>query len=243
MLRDIDLNKMNTLIEENEDAKEIIHQLLLNHHTVVSTISHEIRNPLTLISSSLQIMELKNPEVHSYTGWVQLIDDVNYLRLLLDELSALNNGHTLNRSSFSIETLLKNVALSFAASLENEEKEILFTSHIPSTLGSYMGDQIKLKEVLLNLLRNAKEAINENGEIFLRAFWKNSSLIIEVQDNGCGIEPEKLSTIFDPFITYKSNGTGLGLALSKRIIESHGGSLTVLSSPESGSTFTIHLPL
>ena len=66
MLHNVDINKMNTLMEENHDAKQIISQLLDNHHETVSAIAHEIRNPLTLVSSSLQVMEIQHPEVRDY---------------------------------------------------------------------------------------------------------------------------------------------------------------------------------
>lgn len=107
MLTNIDINKMNHLLETNEDARQIITQLLKNHQEAVSLISHEIRNPLTLISSSLQIMELEHPEVKEFFNWKQTMDDVDFMCSLLNELSDYNNGNTLHLSVFSIEQLLK----------------------------------------------------------------------------------------------------------------------------------------
>lgn len=74
MLTNIDLNKMNRLMEENREAKQIISQLLENHHTTVSMIAHEIRNPLTLVSSSLQIIEAQHPEVKEFYNWNQTME-------------------------------------------------------------------------------------------------------------------------------------------------------------------------
>ena len=111
MLTNIDINKMNHLLETNEDARQIITQLLKNHQEAVSLISHEIRNPLTLISSSLQIMELEHPEVKEFFNWKQTMDDVDFMCSLLNELSDYNNGNTLHLSVFSIEQLLKNIAV------------------------------------------------------------------------------------------------------------------------------------
>lgn len=242
MLRNIDQHNLNKLMDENAEAKRIITQLLENHHTIVSTISHEIRNPLTLISSSIQIMEKTNPEVKDLSGWTQLTDDVHFLRLLLEDLSSLNNGHTLNPTVFSMEKLLKNVSLSFAMSLENHASNIEFTSQIQEDLGDFTGDRVKLEEVLLNLLRNAREAIDHEGSIFLSTVRRETCLIIHIQDSGCGIPQEYLKSIFDPFVTHKSGGTGLGLAISKQIVETHGGTITVESTPGIGSTFSIRLP-
>ncbi|MCI8293577.1 MAG: GHKL domain-containing protein [Hespellia sp.] len=247
MLSHIDIHKMNALMEENADAKTIIQQLLENHQITISTIAHEIRNPLTLVSSSLQIIELQHPEVKDFDSWNQTIEDVTFMCQLLNELSTFNNGGTLRYNVFPLGRLLKNTAISFAMSLDNEKIE--FKSLIDPTIGDYTGDKNKLNEVLLNLLKNAKEAINENmtpespvGHISLEARRKHNGIMISISDNGCGIDPEKISDIFQPFHTTKADGTGLGLAISKRIIESHKGQLSVKSTPGKGSTFIIALP-
>lgn len=230
-------------MEENKEAKQIISQLLENHHTTVSTIAHEIRNPLTLVSSALQIMQIQHPEVKEFSHWNQVMEDIDFMRQLLEELSTFNNGNTLHYSVFSIEHLLKNIAISFAISLDEMESDIEFTSSIPDNLGKFTGDKIKLEEVLLNLLKNAKEAIQDEGTILLTAVRKKDILSIQVEDSGCGISAEHIDSIFEPFKTYKEGGTGLGLSLSKRIVEAHGGSISVISKEGEGAAFTIKLPI
>lgn len=86
MLTNININKMNQLTSENETAKQIVSQLLENHQTIVSMISHEIRNPLTLVSSALQIIEIQHPEVINFHGWSQAIEDIEFMCNLLNEL-------------------------------------------------------------------------------------------------------------------------------------------------------------
>lgn len=243
MLHNIDINKMNALMEENYDAKQIITQLLDNHHETVSTIAHEVRNPLTLISSSLQVMEIQHPEVKDFPHWKQTTEDIEFVCQLLNELSTFNNGDTLHYSVFSIERLLKNIAVSFAISLDSEDSDIEFTSEIPSGLGDFTGDKMKLEEVFLNLLKNAREAVTDEGNIRLTASRNHDTLTIQCVDTGCGISDEIIDYIFEPFKTYKEGGTGLGLSLSKKIIESHGGSISVESKVDEGSTFTIKLPI
>lgn len=243
MLNNIDINRMNRLMEENKDARQIISRLLENHHTEVSMIAHEIRNPLTLVSSSLQIIEAQHPEVKDFPSWRQTMEDVQFMCGLLNELSSFNNSRTLHHSVFSIEKLLKNVAVSFAISLDAEESGICFSSCISPGMGDFTGDKIKLEEVLLNLLRNAREAVDETGNISLSACREDDTIIIRCRDDGCGIPEDILATIFDPFVTYKENGTGLGLSLSKRIVEAHSGTICAESSPETGTVFTIRLPV
>lgn len=239
----IDINKMNRLMDENKDAKQIISQLLENHHTTVSMIAHEIRNPLTLVSSSLQIIEKQHPEVKKFNNWEQTMEDIQFMCSLLNDLSSFNNSSTLHHSVFSIEQLIKNVAVSFAISLDADGSDIEFTSRVVPGMGDFTGDKIKLEEVLLNLLRNAREAVGKDGRISLSAARQKETVIILCQDNGCGIPANIIETIFDPFVTYKENGTGLGLSSSRQIIEAHGGSINVESAPETGTVFTVTLPV
>lgn len=241
MLSHIDICRMNRLIEHNPEAKKIIEQLLQNHQTIVSLISHEIRNPLTLISSSLQLMEQTHPEVRDFSNWDQTMQDLNFLCQLLSELSAYNNGSTLRYQVFSLQKLLRSVAVSFAISLENAS--VSFRSSIDPAIKDYAGDQIKLREVLLNLLKNARESQADEIVLSASSGCDTSGIQISIRDNGCGIEQDQLDQIFQAFHTTKQEGTGLGLSLSKRIIEAHHGTLTVTSAPGKGSTFTVFLPL
>ena len=241
MLSHIDICRMNRLMEHNPEAKNIIEQLLQNHQTIVSLISHEIRNPLTLISSSLQLMEQTHPEVRDFSNWDQTMQDLNFLCQLLSELSAYNNGSTLRYQVFSLQELLRSVAVSFAISLENAS--VSFRSSIDPAIKDYAGDQIKLREVLLNLLKNARESQADEIVLSASSGCDTSGIQISIRDNGCGIEQDQLDQIFQAFHTTKQEGTGLGLSLSKRIIEAHHGTLTVTSAPGEGRTFTVFLPL
>ena len=241
MLSHIDICRVNRLMEHNPEAKKIIEQLLQNHQTIVSLISHEIRNPLTLISSSLQLMEQTHPEVRDFSNWDQTMQDLDFLCQLLSELSAYNNGSTLRYQVFSLQELLRSVAVSFAISLE--DASVCFRSSIDPAIRDYAGDQIKLREVLLNLLKNARESQADQIVLSASSGCDTSGIQISIRDNGCGIEQDQLDQIFQAFHTTKQEGTGLGLSLSKRIIEAHHGTLTVTSAPGKGSTFTVFLPL
>ena len=159
--------------------------------------------------------------------------DVDFIIQLLEELSAFNSSNELYYSVFSIEQLLKNVAISFAISLDTNEADIEFSSSISDSLGEFTGDKIKLQELVLNLLKNAEEAITEQGSIHLAAS----------RSGGCGITPEQMECIFQPFVTYKPGGTGLGLAFSRKIAEAHEGTLTAVSTPQESTTFTVTLPV
>ncbi len=243
MLHNIDSDILNTLIKETPMAEEVISKLLENHQNIISSITHEIRNPLTVISSSLQILEMQHPELQDCARWKQSRDDIEFICCLLNDISSINSSGKLNITTFSLEKMLKTTALSFAVALDNEDLDIEFTASIPESIGNFTGDETRLKEVILNVLINAREAIDKEGTIRLDAKKENENIIISCTDSGCGIPTEKLPEVFDSFVTTKAKGTGLGLSLSKTFIEAHGGTIVVNSIVGSGTTFTITLPV
>ena len=115
-------------MEEKPENKTLIQKLLASQEETIRTISHEIRNPLTLVYSTIQLIERQHPEVTGYRHWASLKEDTEYMQQLLNELSSYNNGNELAVSSFSISALLKQIAISYAASLVDTNIE--FTSYI-----------------------------------------------------------------------------------------------------------------
>jgi signal transduction histidine kinase len=112
---------------------------------------------------------------------------------------------------------------------------------LPPDLPLVRADGDKLKQVLVNLCKNAVEAMPQGGELLVRAHHAGGQLTVEVADTGVGI-PAGVN-IFEPFVTTKSEGTGLGLSIVQQIVAAHGGTLTYTSEPGKGTTFTVALPL
>ena len=104
-------------------------------------------------------------------------------------------------------------------------------------------DVVKINEVFLNILQNGIEAIGSDGTIRIETSQENSLVIIEIFDTGSGISQEHINRIFTPFFTTKEEGSGLGLAFAHRIIQDHGGSISVKSAEGEGTTFRISLPV
>jgi signal transduction histidine kinase len=105
------------------------------------------------------------------------------------------------------------------------------------------GDLFALNRVYRNLVINAFQATPPHGRVVIRTMRQNGSAVIEIADTGCGIPPERLDTIFDDFSTTKRRGLGLGLAISKKVVEQLGGTIAVASQVGLGSTFTLRFPL
>lgn len=236
-----DEKQLHRLMNENSDNYILIQKLLDFQQLTISKISHEIRNPLTLISSALQLIQKQHPEVIHFSYWKQMLGDISFMKTLLEELSSFNNGSRLHKTTIHSTDFFKRLILSFATTLSDGSIEL--TSQIEQNLPDMSGDPIKLQEALLNLLSNAKDAVNSNGKIFFSAQYKDNSIILNIKDNGCGIPQNHLSEIFTPFTTYKENGTGLGLAIVKAVTEAHHGTIHVQSVPFHSTAFTLTLPI
>lgn len=245
MFTNSDYDKLQQIMAQNPENKALIQKLLDSQKETISTISHEIRNPLTLVYSTLQLIESQHPEIQNFRHWDSLRDDIEYMKQLLEELSVFNNGSTLSCSPFDFRKFMQQLAVSFAISME--EREIEFTSYIDPELPVICADRIKLKEVFLNLLKNGADAVSPdaitNKTVRLEAHFDKKQILVRVQDNGCGIEKCLLPDIFTPFVTHKEGGTGLGLSIVKRSVEAHGGQVTVRSSKGLGTVFEVTLPV
>lgn len=252
MLSDEEQLEIKKLSNENPEFGSIVKRLNDESKFMLSRISHEIRNPLTLINSTLQLLESQNPEVLDIKYWDQINSDVKDLILLLDDLSKFNNGETLKSSNIDLLKLIKEVKNSFHT--ESKKRNINLSIHMnelaQNHFQSYFCDPIKMKQVFTNIIKNAIDAIRENGIIEINldklsgkdSIDLNSFIKISISNTGKPIPKEEIETIFVPFITYKPGGTGLGLAITSKIIAAHSGTINV-DSNESLTTFTIMLPI
>lgn len=238
-----DYNKILQLKNENPYYANIISEVESYYDMAIRRMNHEFGNALTMISSSLQIIESSHPEVQSFKYWSSAMEDVRHMVNLVTEISTYNNSNSIKTRNFNIVEMLNSVIDSF--SINPAYSHIIFKIHIDGNIPPMCGDDLKLRQVLINLLKNASESVTDNGiiDVYVSTVSKNSQLSIAVADNGCGISKEQLNTIFTPMISYKANGTGLGLPIIKKIIEAHNGIIDVDSVLGKGSTFTVTLPL
>lgn len=208
---------------------------------LLSKFSHELRNPLTTIYATIQLLERQHPEVTDFKYWSNLSCDIEYMNQLLTDLSDLSKSERLQYATFSLRDLLQQISLSFAAMIVDSQVE--YSAKIDPSIHQITGDKTKLQEVFLNLLKNAFEAAAPDKSIYLEAFRRDDQVTVSIHDTGCGISKEQLPTIFDPFVTYKNQGTGLGLAICDHIVRAHKGTISVESSINVGTRFTVTLPV
>ena len=225
MLTEKDIETIRLICRKNPDFSSIMEKLKEYHRFSISQISHEVRNPVTLISSSLQIIEQQHPEVKTFPFWKETMEDLAFLKILLDELSSFNNGDILHPEPKKLQDWIPN----FFASVKNSSACSNLRLEMNPDLPAVAWDFVKIRQVLNNLLRNSLEASSDSSEILFRVSADGPFIEMSVLDHGCGIPSSISPTLFEPFHTTKSNGTGLGLAICKRIVESHHGIIRICS--------------
>ena len=172
--------------------------------------------------------------------WDDITDNLEYVRELLNDLSDYNNADRLTLTDTDLRSYLETILSGVKTTLDY--LGITLKTDISHSLPTLPLDRVKLRQAILNLLRNAEESISHpHGEILIRAYPVSEGVCISIQDNGCGINAEQLPDIFTPFVTSKSNGSGLGLSVTRQVIKAHGGHIEVESTPGQGSTFRIFL--
>jgi signal transduction histidine kinase len=220
----------------------------------LANMSHELRTPLNAIIGFSEVLLERmfgeiNPKQEEYLGDI-LASGRHLLSLINDilDLSKIEAGRMdLEFSRFDLPTALENTLILVRDRATRHA--IAVDVRIDPGLGAFVADERKLKQIVLNLLSNAVKFTPEGGRITLTAAMANGSVEIAVSDTGLGIADEDQGRIFEEFRQVgsdhvgKREGTGLGLALTKRFVELHGGRVWVKSAPGHGSTFTVTLPV
>lgn len=203
-------------------------------------LAHEIRNPLSGIKGFAQVIA-KRPTEPRNEGFAQnIVTESIRLEHLVTDLLAYASGAPPDMSTVDLCPLIRQVASLLAPDLRDTGVEVLI--QCPEAL-TVWGSGERLEQLLLNLARNALQAMPQGGNLAIGAAQAGGLALVTVEDSGAGIAEENLSRIFEPFFTTKARGTGLGLALSRKIVEEHGGAIELRSVVDRGTTVTLRLPL
>lgn len=241
----------NFYLTEVHDESEKIHlKRRLDHTESLSTlgqlaasIAHEIRNPMTSLKGFTQLLyKTANEDGKRYLSVIN--DEIKRMEEILTEFLEVSKPTKHKYSVFEVKELLLEVVNFMAPQALMQNINAIINFEI-SNHRKIKGDRNLLKQVFMNAIKNAIEAMPSGGNIHINVSDSlvNSFLCISIEDQGHGIEEHNLTNIFDPFFTTKASGTGLGLSHINKVIEEHGGNIEVSSIVGEGTTFKFHLPI
>jgi len=213
-------------------------------------MAHEIRNPLAAMSGSVQMLA-EHGSIGGKDGRLLeiVLRESDRLNKLITDFLAYARPSSPNKVTIDLKPMIDDMRQLLLADARFEKIDII--NRIPSH-ALIQADVHQLCQVFMNLLHNSADAMPEGGSIVIESrfllsgaegFRKSPAVLLSVTDNGKGIEAEIAKHVFEPFWTSKADGTGLGLAVIYRIIEAHGGSISVESPPTGGCCFSIMLPV
>ncbi|MFQ5449447.1 MAG: nitrogen regulation protein NR(II) [Nitrospinaceae bacterium] len=230
----------------------------MDHLSAIGTLAlgmaHEIRNPLGGIRGSAQLLrqELGNPQHQEYLDVV--ISEVDRINRMVERIMDFTRPKTLEIKEINIHEILGEIILLEKESLSRKRCRV--EQVYDPSLPLIEADKDQLKQVFLNLIKNAREASRERGKIQLitrvgtgysiktsRDPNPKKSIVVEVIDSGSGMEEAILKNIFTPFFTTKKRGSGLGMSISLKLVENHGGKIKVTSEKGLGTTVQVFLPV
>jgi signal transduction histidine kinase len=207
-------------------------------------IAHEIRNPLVAVKTFLDLLPSRSNDKEFMTNFRDLsLTELRRVTDLITDLLALGKSAATERRSVDIGPIVEPIARLMDSTARKRGVEIV--AHVQAGVPAVRADPDQIKQIILNLVLNAIDASPEGGRVVLglrTPRMGNDRVILEVRDEGPGIAPEKLKTIFHPFFTTKETGTGLGLALVHQMVVEHGGEIVVESELGRGSVFRVTLP-
>lgn len=239
---------------------------------LVAGVIHEMNNPLTIVGANLQVLSeyveqqqqlialyrqagTTNAAIDAYIDEIDLAyvsedlprilasvqEGADRAQRLVDELRRYSAANSPEVSMVDMRASLTSTVRLVQSTYRLKVDFQLDLKQLPPI----MGVPGQIQQVFMNLLINACQAIPTQGTVTVESHVEGDSVVITIRDDGTGIEPELLPRVFEPYFSTKSaaEGTGLGLPITKRIVEGHGGTLSVVSAPNVGTTFTVVLPL
>ena len=234
------------LMQDVSEVKQLEEELKRNERLaalgeMAAGVAHELRNPLSSIKGLALLLKSKFTDSSSDREAADiLVREVERLNRSIGELLDYARPDRLEKAKVSLNEIVGKAITLLRVDADAAGIEIV-TEYCPQP-DMVHADQDKLSQVFLNLLLNAIQAMKSGGSLRVATIREPAQLLCRIEDSGCGIEAELLPRIFDPYVTTKSGGTGLGLAMSVKIIEEHGGRIDISSTRGQGTTVVVTLP-
>lgn len=226
-------------ITEKKEAEEMMvrSEKMSVAGQIAAGIAHEIRNPLTSLKGFLQLLQAGVDRKEAYYNI--MIDEIEKMETITSELLFIAKPLTDHRKIESVNKMIEDVVVLLQPQAKISNIEIIFK---PNTNEHIFCDRSQIKQVLINLVKNAIEAMGQEGTIQIMVQLGKTHLKINVIDEGFGVPEEIIHKLGEPFFTTKQSGTGLGIMITKKILEQHQATLKIMRNASKGSTFQITFP-
>ena len=204
-------------------------------------VAHELRNPLSSIKGLALVLRSKFSEKNQERATADiLVHEVERLNRSISELLDYARPQKLQKNEVDMQKLLhKAVSL---LSIDADAAGVDMVTDFPEKFPVIFADEDKLKQVFLNLFLNGIQSMENGGTLTVSTVKTDKTIKVVVTDTGSGIDNKNLGRVFDPYFTTKPEGTGLGMAMSAKIVEEHGGTITLQSTKEQGTSVTVEIP-
>ena len=248
-MRDIDGRLLGAVvtIEDVSEVRSLTDQLIRADRLaamgeLTASVAHEVRNPLGVIRASVQLLEETVPDERRISEAARVIkQEIDRLDRVIKALLDFGRPSPPTLRPTNVEDVVADVVM-FTRQFAGRSGVEIRTDYVAG-VALVSADADQLKQVLVNLVSNAVQAMDASGGTIVVRVWDDDAYVfISVADDGPGIPGELLHRIFDPFYSTRDAGTGLGLTIVHRIVDQHGGRLEVESAPGAGTTFTVALP-
>ena len=206
-------------------------------------IAHELKNPLGIIKGSVDIIAKEGVKAQvSRTMMEYIQDEVKRLNRLVEDFLSFARPNPAHKSFVDINQLIHKI-VNLIPLPEFKEKDITLTVKLAQEMPEINVDEHQIYQTLVNIFNNAIQAISQKGEITIKTEHEQDGISITFMDTGVGISDEEKGKVFEPFFTKKQSGTGLGLAVVKKIIDNHKGTITITDREGGGTVFSLWLPM
>jgi len=242
-------DEISQLAETFNQMLDRLDQTFSAQHEFIENFSHEIKTPLAIIKGDLEVTLKKNRSVKEYESTLHSnLEEIDRIIRVVEDLLTLARIQTealaSSKSNFNLANLVQEVSSQIEVLASQKNLKLIFNKGSDCMVS---GDQEQLKTVFMNLIDNAIKFTPAGGKIEVMVNDAGHLAEVQVADTGCGMTEEQLARVFDRFYRgIKDNshpGSGLGLSITRAIVEAHGGKIEVQSKPGKGSIFTVYLPL
>jgi len=227
----------------SEMASRLAHtDQLASLGSLAAGLAHEIKNPLAGIQGALEILQLDSQNESNRGLYEEMLKELKRVNETLQLMLSSARPSPVQLAETDVHDLLEELRTLLEPSLRRQDTALRLELATGPVLARF--DRGKIRQVLVNLIGNAADAMESGGTVTIRAapLAEHGGIVLSVQDDGPGIPEEQQQNIFEPFFSTKFTGTGLGLAIARSLVEQHGGTLEVESEPDKGSTFLVLLP-